>query len=195
MMVSAMASARPCAPGRLELVQDLVNSLDFPDGEDQLASRADAVAWLRRHGARVARVTEAERRQLIDVREALRTLLQANSRHEGDVVDPGAASLLTSTFNAAGIGAVISQRGAQLVPARSGFQGFLGEVGSAIIEATLDGTWPRLKACHSDTCRYAFYDRSKNGCSVWCSMDVCGSRHKARAYRERSRAAVSDVSG
>ena len=77
------------------------------------------------------------------------------------------------------------------MPARSGVQGFFGELGSAIVEATLDGTWTRLKVCHDDECRWAFYDRSKNGCSVWCSMRVCGSRAKARAYRERSRTAVT----
>ena len=46
-------------------------------------------------------------------------------------------------------------------------------------------TWPRLKACRDDTCQWAFYDHSKNRSGHWCSMEVCGSRHKARQYRER----------
>ena len=187
-MVATRATPRPCAPGRLELVQEFVNSAELPDGDDELASSTAAAAWLRRHGAGVGRITDAERRRLTEVREALRSLLQGNAGH---AVEPNAASLLTSTFNDAGLGAVISPRGAQLVPARSGVQGFFGELGSAIVEATLDGTWTRLKVCHDDECRWAFYDRSKNGCSVWCSMRVCGSRAKARAYRERSRTAVT----
>jgi len=28
--------------------------------------------------------------------------------------------------------------------------------------ATVDGTWSRFKVCGNDTCRWAFYDRSKN---------------------------------
>jgi predicted RNA-binding Zn ribbon-like protein len=46
-------------------------------------------------------------------------------------------------------------------------------------------TWSRLKACRDDTCKWAFYDHSKNRSGHWCSMEVCGSRHKARQYRER----------
>ncbi|TME49452.1 MAG: hypothetical protein E6I55_01910, partial [Chloroflexi bacterium] len=124
-MVFTMATPRPCAPGRLELVQEFVNSAELPDGDDELASSTAAAAWLRRHGAGVGRITDAERRRLTDVREALRSLLQGNAGH---AVEPNAASLLTSTFNDAGLGAVISPRGAQLVPARSGVQGFFGEL-------------------------------------------------------------------
>ena len=66
------------------------------------------------------------------------------------------------------------------------------EVGADFVEfdvhAEHDGTWPRLKICSADTCRYVYYDRSKNGSRRWCSMDVCGNRNKTRAYRDRNRA-------
>jgi len=64
-------------------------------------------------------------------------------------------------------------------------------ISTAIVEATLLDTWERLKVCRSDGCRWAFYDRSKNGRSCWCSMRVCGSREKARTYRARQRAATA----
>jgi predicted RNA-binding Zn ribbon-like protein len=64
-------------------------------------------------------------------------------------------------------------------------------ISTAIVEATLMGTWTHLKVCRSDTCRWAFYDHSKNGRSCWCSMRVCGSREKARTYRARQRATTS----
>ena len=52
--------------------------------------------------------------------------------------------------------------------------------------AIAEGTWARLKACERDSCRWAFYDRSKNRSGHWCSMDVCGAREKnRRAYRRR----------
>ncbi len=41
--------------------------------------------------------------------------------------------------------------------------------------------------CSSDTCQWAFYDRSKNRSGRWCSMQVCGNRTKTRAYRARQR--------
>ena len=54
-------------------------------------------------------------------------------------------------------------------------------------EAQAEGTWDRLKACPWDTCRWAFYDRSKNRSGRWCRMDVCGNRAKAAAFRARAR--------
>jgi predicted RNA-binding Zn ribbon-like protein len=48
-----------------------------------------------------------------------------------------------------------------------------------------DGTWPKLKACRSDTCRWAFVDHARNRSRQWCSMSLCGNRAKARAFRAR----------
>jgi predicted RNA-binding Zn ribbon-like protein len=50
--------------------------------------------------------------------------------------------------------------------------------------AVLD-RWERVKICPADDCRWAFYDRSRNHSRTWCSMQVCGNREKARAWRER----------
>jgi predicted RNA-binding Zn ribbon-like protein len=60
---------------------------------------------------------------------------------------------------------------------------------AAVTQATVDGTWERLKACPEETCRWAFYDRSKNRSAKWCSMQTCGNMHKARTYRARHRSA------
>jgi predicted RNA-binding Zn ribbon-like protein len=55
-------------------------------------------------------------------------------------------------------------------------------------EAATLGTWPRLKICSADDCRWAFYDRSPTKSGCWCSMAGCGSRAKSRAYRQRAAA-------
>jgi predicted RNA-binding Zn ribbon-like protein len=54
-----------------------------------------------------------------------------------------------------------------------------------VAEAMAEGTWSRLKACREHSCEWAFYDRSRNRSGVWCSMEGCGNRAKARAFRER----------
>jgi predicted RNA-binding Zn ribbon-like protein len=56
---------------------------------------------------------------------------------------------------------------------------------AAAAEAMADGSWQRLKACRSDTCRWAFVDNARNRSRQWCSMSVCGNRQKARMFRER----------
>jgi len=47
-----------------------------------------------------------------------------------------------------------------------------------------------LKACRNEGYRWAFYDISKNRSGSWCDMDICGARHKMRAYRERKSEAL-----
>jgi predicted RNA-binding Zn ribbon-like protein len=43
-----------------------------------------------------------------------------------------------------------------------------------------------MKACRQETCGWLFYDGSRNRSSSWCSMQICGGREKARAYRRRA---------
>ena len=69
-----------------------------------------------------------------------------------------------------------------------GVDGALGRLLVIVYRAMETDTWSRLKACREDTCRWAFYDHSKNRSGHWCSMEVCGSRNKARQYRERRKA-------
>jgi predicted RNA-binding Zn ribbon-like protein len=54
-----------------------------------------------------------------------------------------------------------------------------------------EGTWARMKACHNDDCRWAFYDHSRNRSGRWCQMETCGTEVKMRAYRRRQAAKAS----
>ena len=61
-----------------------------------------------------------------------------------------------------------------------------GAVLAAASRLAVRGVWERVKICPADDCRWAFYDRSRNHSRTWCSMQVCGNREKARAWRRRS---------
>jgi predicted RNA-binding Zn ribbon-like protein len=43
----------------------------------------------------------------------------------------------------------------------------------------------RIRKCNS--CVLHFYDTSKKGTRVWCSMNLCGNRAKVAAYADRQR--------
>ncbi len=45
----------------------------------------------------------------------------------------------------------------------------------------------RVRECAADACPALFLDLSRNRSRRWCSMDLCGSREKARAYYRRQR--------
>jgi predicted RNA-binding Zn ribbon-like protein len=129
-------------------------------------------------------VSDRERERLVATREALRDLLEA---HTGENVDPGVHVRLQKLLGRSPLRPVFTDAGATLAVDCAGVDSFLGTISTAIVEATLVGTWDRLKICRRDACRWAFYDHSKNGCSCWCSMRSCGTREKARAYRARRR--------
>jgi predicted RNA-binding Zn ribbon-like protein len=74
---------------------------------------------------------------------------------------------------------------AVLEPQAGGAAGALGRLLVIVQTAIAAGTWQRLKACREHSCEWAFYDHTKNRSGAWCTMDVCGNRAKARAYRER----------
>ena len=177
-------SEDPEAPGGLGLIEAFVNSAELPDGDDALSTTAGAARWLEAHGVTASTVTEPERRGLVELREALRDLLEGNSGRE---VAVETQRLVMHRLNAGALAAVISPDGAALVPAGSGVSAFLGQLTAAMVAATVHGTWRRLKVCSNGECRWAFYDATRNACRTWCSMRSCGCQSKARAYRARKR--------
>ena len=173
------------APGELELVRSFVNTFDVESTVDDVATPAALGEWLSVRGFLGAgeRVTRAEHGRALAVREALRALLLANN---GAEPDPGAAATLDEAARRARLRLrFLADGSARQEPGACGVDGALGRLLAIVAEAMSDGTWPRLKACRSDTCRWAFYDRARNHSRTWCAMAVCGNRTKARAYRRR----------
>ena len=177
---------RTPAPGGLTLVQAFLNTADLEAGTDDLGDPGAATVWLQGHAVSPqSPLGDADRARLVAAREALRDVLTV---HAGGPPDPIAAERLDGLLGAALLRPSATPQGVRLVPAAGGVDGFLAEIGAHIADATVAGTWERLKVCRDDVCRWAFYDASKNSRGAWCTMRVCGNRAKARAYRERQRA-------
>jgi predicted RNA-binding Zn ribbon-like protein len=68
----------------------------------------------------------------------------------------------------------------------------MGRIVAAVYAAMADPEWRRLKLCGSSTCRWAFFDRSRNQSSRWCTMASCGNREKARRFRKTHKHASAD---
>lgn len=160
-------TGRAPAPGGLALVERLVNTLSVDTGDDRLAAEFGL------SGAALADATE--------LREALRDALLA---HAGHAFPPGAAERLNRLLAAAPLTVRVDADGAAVLAA-AGEPSLASGVAEAVAGAAADGTWPRLKACAADDCRWAYYDRSPAGRGRWCSMSACGARAKMRTYRAR----------
>jgi predicted RNA-binding Zn ribbon-like protein len=182
--VAAAGVQEQVAPGRLELVRRFVNTRDVEDGIEQLGSPGAVRDWLREHGLPdVPRPGPRGVERLTGLREALRKLLLANN---GEPPDEHALERLRGEAARVPLQVRFGDRGeSALAPGGAGMDAVVGELIGIVHEAIADGTWQRLKACRSDTCEWAFYDRSRNRSGTWCSMAVCGNRAKARSYRDR----------
>jgi predicted RNA-binding Zn ribbon-like protein len=179
---------RDTATGVIGLVQAYVNTVDVQDGPEELSDPNTLGAWLVAHELmeRGQTVSEADLKHAIAVREAIRGVIGANSGGRVYPLDiatlneAAAASRLRARFGAGGK--------ARLEPEAGGVAGAMGRMVAALFTAIADEEWSRLKLCSSETCRWAFYDRSRNHSSRWCTMATCGNRQKARRFRQRAKA-------
>ncbi len=174
------------APGELEQVRQFVNTLDVNPGTEELREPEDLRRWLIDRGLGPAdmRVTRADLRRAIELREALRAVLVAHT--DRALAPAGVCTTLDEFAERARLRIRFDKHGGTRVqPAAAGANGALGRLLTIVHGAVTDGSWLRLKACRDHTCEWAFYDHTKNRSGTWCTMESCGNRAKARSYRDR----------
>ena len=180
----ASDAGRPPAPGRLELLRTFLNSVDLESREEDFSTPALLADWLAERGLlpRNARLGPGDLEEAIEFRETLRDVLESNAGH-GDADE----ALRRLDAIAVRIPLRVQLAGhPRLEPeGKDGIHGAIGRLLGIAYEATIEGTWRRLKVCRSDTCRWAFYDSSRNRSGTWCTMAICGNRMKGRAFRRR----------
>jgi len=147
------------------LVVDFLNTVDHEAHTDVLDDPEAWRNWLATHG-----LTDGE-----DVR-AVRSALRAAA---GDAVAPATASASVTVKLTGGVPRLVAADVA-------------GAVLAAASRLAVRGEWRRVKICPAGDCRWAFFDRSRNRSRTWCSMQVCGNREKARAWRRRSEEQLGD---
>jgi predicted RNA-binding Zn ribbon-like protein len=178
---------RAQAPGRLALVQALVNTRDIEASRDSIATPGDLATWLRSAGLAVASPapTSTDVARVQDLREAFRAALEANA-HLADGV--AATKRLARAADGIELRIGASGDGPILLPAGSRVDAVLGRLLIGAVQAVADGSWQRLKVCRNVTCRWVFWDGSRNRSRAWCDMAVCGNRAKGRTFRRRQAA-------
>jgi len=181
------SSERAPAPGPLGLVQAFVNTEDIDADVDRLSTPAELASWLEEQGLEGGPATNArDLTRVLTLRAALREALAANAHAHGPG-EAGAAALLTLAGRDVPLRVAGSATGPVLKAAGTGIDAALGRILAAAVTAVADGTWPRLKVCRNDACRWAYWDTSRNRSGIWCTMAICGNRAKGRAFRQRGR--------
>ncbi|GAB2570482.1 CGNR zinc finger domain-containing protein [Microlunatus antarcticus] len=173
--MTVQPGGRSPAPPHLAPLQDLLNTVNLESGEDELAP-ASFAAWAGARG--VDDADEADRVRLQVFREALRDWV---GTHDEQVPAGVAAGIAAARLRVAVDG------GRLRTTSRTAFGRLVAELVEGVRTAQRDDGWSRLKICDRGSCRWAFYDHSRNNSSRWCASSICGAREKSRrAYRRRS---------
>jgi predicted RNA-binding Zn ribbon-like protein len=178
---------RKAAPELLALVQAIVNTHygQARRAHTELMNPEQLRVWLVDYDllADGTPVTEGDFRRVLQLREAVRSLLHANSERE---MPASQVEVLNRLASNAPLTVRFQRDGVPILePDIAGVDGALARLLGIVFTAMMDNTWGRLKVCRNERCQKAFYDTSKNRSGAWCSMVGCGSRLKARAYRQR----------
>jgi predicted RNA-binding Zn ribbon-like protein len=172
------------APGRLELVRSFVNTIEPEEEMDLLQADGELPAWCEQT-ALCPGVDQQGLARLREFREALRGVLEGHA--EGEAGERWAA-MEPFASRSSYILKVGADGRPMLKGQGDGADAAIAELLGIAYDAIGQGMWRRLKACRKHSCRWAFYDRSKNGSGAWCSMRVCGNRVKAQRRRARRKA-------
>lgn len=180
-----MVYSRQQAPGDLGRLEAFCNSARFLYGEDAFADTVAATRWLREHefvpdGFELA---DDELGGLVGLRETVRGHLAGTDPANIAVELNRLADALLAGPEWTGTGEPRIR-----VHARTAVDELSAELLTIVFTADVRGELARLKPCQAPECLWVFYDRSPRGNSIWCSMRICGARHKMRSYRTRERA-------
>jgi predicted RNA-binding Zn ribbon-like protein len=172
------AELKERVPGAARLLRDFVNTVEWQEDEEAWSSPSDLAAWLRENvGEPVGELGDVDLVLARRIREGLREILLTHAGHEAL---PGAVADLNEAMASVPLRLAFDEVGrATLSGAQSG-AGVLAPIVIAIDAARADGSWTRLKACSRDSCRWAYWDGSRNRSGRWCAMEGCGNYIKMR---------------
>lgn len=138
-------------------------------------------AWVeqRQFDGREAETSFAE---AVEVQMALRQLEAVNNGADLPAGVSKAMSSLNQAIERHALRPGITATGVHM-DARAGDP--VGHVLQIMLQAMMTDVWPRFKLCRDTACQASFFDSSKNGSKIWCSMEICGSRNKMRRHRAK----------
>lgn len=187
------APTSPAAPEPFVLadhpVLDMLNTRATVEGEpfEFWQSDADVEAWLARTGWGLPEVRFAKGDLLkaaLSLREAVRELVE--QRKVGGRGNPAVLNrfLVTPSHMQLDWPAAEEPR-VRKVRAIDSAERYLAPLAEAAAELLVAGDFNLVRVCEHPDCVLWFYDRTKSHRRRWCSMALCGNRHKVAEFRKR----------
>ncbi|WP_448651167.1 CGNR zinc finger domain-containing protein [Pseudomonas fluorescens] len=193
-MAAPILLATPSEPYVLadDPVLDMLNTLANIDATpwDFWKTDADVARWLvRLEWVEEGRIPGFEAGALLNaartLREVIRELVAA--RKNGEMGNPAAlngflrkaVSHPQLVWPASGAPQLERQRRQQTA------EQFLSPIAEAAANLLVAGDFNLIRRCEHPECILWFYDRTKAHKRRWCSMALCGNRHKVAEFRKR----------
>jgi predicted RNA-binding Zn ribbon-like protein len=166
----------------LERLIGFVNTNELQESEDQLRGPAETRSWLMAQGLEVGELDHDDWVAAISFREGVRAAAAANN---GYGIDADAVAALRGAIDRLGFTVRATADASLEVASTTPTGRALAPLVGALMAAQADGSWMRVKACARDSCRWLFYDTTRNKSRTWCTSTSCGSREKAKRYYRR----------
>ncbi|MBD8655615.1 CGNR zinc finger domain-containing protein [Oxalobacteraceae sp. CFBP 13730] len=177
------------------LALDMLNTeAGTGDAQQDFWRSGNAVlAWLERSGIDPGEHPETVMDDFLRDARALRAAARdlISRRMQGERGDPAllnrylAAMVSTPALVWDAAQPQLVRQGREPSPARA-----LGTLAEAVAALLADGDFALVRQCEHPECVLWFYDRTKSHRRRWCSMALCGNRHKAAQFRARNRPAA-----
>ncbi|HEY4776208.1 MAG TPA: ABATE domain-containing protein [Candidatus Acidoferrales bacterium] len=173
---------------------DFLNTRMRVHGElvDYFQHDEDVIRWLKLAGLSVPKAgAGAARIPLLisarKLRENIRSLVE--KRKAGQRGDPSFLNRFLS--NAHSHSRLVWNKPGSLkiekVRQKNTVEALLGPVAESAADLLATADFRLVKRCEDETCVLWFSDNTKSHHRRWCSMELCGNRHKVAAYRRRMR--------
>jgi predicted RNA-binding Zn ribbon-like protein len=173
-------------------VLNFLNTVMIVDGKlvDTLQSNEDLLEWLQQAQFPTNRVRpEATPASLLRTAQRLRENIRSltEKRKAGRRGDP---SVLNSFLAASQRHRYLQWNTAhaprvEVVWRQSTAASILAPVTEAAADFLATANFELIKRCEDKECVLWFADQTKSHQRRWCSMEICGNRHKVAAYRKR----------
>lgn len=162
------------------LVRDFVNTVEWQEDRDSWTTSLDVQRWFEEHaGLAVHEQADVDLGLARHLREGLRSVLMLHAGHQPL---PDAEDRLDRTLSRIPLRLRVDSHGLVSLEGEARSDGVdpLAVVLSEVNASRVDGTWERLKVCARDSCRWAYWDASRNTSGRWCAMEWCGNYAKMR---------------
>jgi predicted RNA-binding Zn ribbon-like protein len=174
---------------------DLLNTVSIVNGEvvDSLQSEADVKKWLSENS--VVGDSKELKNQFSDLvptirelRETVRQLFISRKEGKQTNVETLNAYLQYGASYLQLVSVGKEQYGLKRMRKIETVEQLLAPIAEAAAELLAMNDFSRVRKCESADCVLWFYDTTKSHKRRWCSMAICGNRHKVSSFRKRQNA-------